>query len=562
MYAARHLMPNFLPLAEAAPGIMEAIRGGGIQENPVLKERLVSFDLEKVSGLSAMLSQGQITRLQELVHGRLSESNLAEARIALGRLELAGLAINYHAQGRPGKVSVATTKPLRGFGDLKKAYSPGVAYASRLVHYDRRYQALVTNVMNSVDIVSDGSAVLGEGPLGPWAFHPVGEGKAGLMLVSTNLDANSRPLDLGEERFRKIYIDNNATPEEVEKYIDDFVETVIRSAPGTGGYNIEDVGNKTCFRILALLQKRMKRLVWHDDQQGTAGVVVASLLASLRIQGKLSPEAVRSLRIVIAGAGAAGIVCGRLIRRALRRICEDFRDDQIIMRDSRGLITTSRTDLSPEKRQFAVSTDLKDLDEVLKGADIFIGVTPVGSLKLTQEQVRSMAHRPVIFALANPDPEILPEEVEEVRDDAIVLTGRADRKNQANNSNKFPGTLAGGLDVGATVSTDDMALAAAFAAAEIPFEPVLSEIQSLYPYELIPGSRDYVVASAFDPRVHFRVAQAVAREAVRSAIATFPFDEEGYAEWFYENRLQNAFVVPSSPSILLKKGASLFASAG
>lgn len=554
MYAAAQLVPGFLGASAAAAGVLQSLQGG-LDNNASLNEQLASFDPASVTGLSSLLAHDLIISLQQLKDGRLSPSDLPKARLALSRLQLAGEAVDYHSRGRPGKVRVATTKPFQSLADLRKAYSPGVAYPSRLVHHDRRYEASFTNVMNSVAIVSDGSACLGDGALGPYAFHPIGEGKAGLMLVQAGLDAHSQPREY--PGFKEIYVDETATPEDVNRYISRVVESVLEMRPAYGAFNLEDISNKTCFRILGLLQQKLNRLIWHDDQQGTAMVVVASLLVGLKIQGKLNRESLRNLRIAVAGAGAAGIVCGRLIRKALRQFCPEFRDEQIIMKDSKGLITTSRKDLTSEKRQFAVNSD-KTFEELLAGVDVFLGVSPANTFKLTPAQIAGFNEKPVILALANPDPETLPEEVEAVRDDAVVFTGRSDRKNQGNNSNAFPGTLSGGLDVGAMISTDEMALTGAFAMAEIPFEPVLPEIQALFDYELIPGSRDYAVASAFDPRVHYRVAAAVAREAVRSGVAAFPFDGDLYPEWFLEHRLENTFVKPKSAAALKKSGPLVF----
>ncbi len=557
MYASLQLAPGFLSAALAAPAVSQALLQGSLTDNLPLAESLRHFDIANASGLRSVLSDPQISRLQQLQDGLLSPEHLGEARIALARLELAGEAVTYHSHGRPGKVSVAATKPFRSLADLKKAYSPGVAYASRLIRHETRYEALLTNVMNSVAVVSDGSTCLGDGALGPYAFHPIGEGKGGIMLVMAGLDAHSQPREW--PGFEEIYVKETASPEMIERYVARAVDDIMAMRPAYGAFNLEDISNKTCFQILERLQEKINRLIWHDDQQGTAMVTVAGLLAALKIQGKYSREAIRDLKIAIAGAGAAGIVCGRLIRQALRRICPEFRDNQIIMKDSRGLISKSRQGLSREKAQFAVDSD-RTFEHLLEtgGYDVFIGVSPVGTFKMTPDQVKGMREKPIIFALANPDPEILPEQVDEIRSDAVVFTGRSDRRNQANNSNAFPGTLAGGLDVGARLSTDDMALAGAFAMAEIPFEPVLSDVQSLFSYPLIPGDPNYAVASAFDPRVHYRVAEAVAREAVRSGVAAFPFDNEGYAEWFLRNRLKNAFVTPSSAGILIKQGLSLF----
>jgi malate dehydrogenase (oxaloacetate-decarboxylating)(NADP+) len=551
MYAASQgQAPHFLRLSKAAPAILEALASGDSnpQSNGALRSALAGFDVGAVPGLNVLLaSQSRVMSLQRLTDGRLSPQDLEEARTALTRLVLAGEAVGYHAGGRPGKVGVTATKSLIGLENLKKAYSPGVAYPSRLIHIDRRYEALVTNVMNSVAVVSDGSACLGDGALGPYAFHPIGEGKAGLMLMFAGLDAYSQPREW--PGFEQVYLRDKPDPEDVEKYISRAVESVMEMRPAYGAFNLEDISNRTCFEILSRLQGRLDRLIWHDDQQGTAMVTVAGLLTALKIQGKYTREAVKDLKIAIAGAGAAGIVCGRLIRQALRRICPEFSDDQVIMKDSRGLITESRKDLSAEKRQFAIRSDKTFEELLLEGVDVFIGVSPVGTFKMTLDQVRRMRPKPIIFGLANPDPEIFPEEVDGTRDDAVVFTGRSDYPNQGNNANAFPGTLAGGLDVGARLSTDDMALAGAFAMAEIPFEAILPDIQELMPYAFV-GSRKYAVASAFDPRVHFRVADAVARAAVAAGVAQFPFNHEDYARWFMENRLVHGFLGLSDPTLL------------
>ncbi|QQR80737.1 MAG: hypothetical protein IPJ69_00780 [Deltaproteobacteria bacterium] len=292
----------------------------------------------------------------------------------------------------------------------------------------------------------------------------------------------------------------------------------------------------------------MGSLAWHDDQLGTSLVTAAAVITSLKIQGKFSKEAISQLRIVIAGAGAAGIACGRTLRSAFRRLCPEFRDDQIIMTDSKGVLRTSRTDLSDEKREFAVNTDKRSVSDVIHGADVFIGVTTAGTLKLSEDDIRAMNPKPIIFCLANPDPEALPELIDSVRDDAICGTGRSDVKNQANNAGAFPGVLAGGLDVGAETLNLDMIVDAAFALAEIPFQSVPHDLQSLYGYELIPGHRDYATASAFDPRAHFAVARAVARRAHLSGLATFDFSarEAMYGPWFLENRLPHGLLKGSA----------------
>lgn len=548
MYGARGLVPGFLNAAAAAVHVSAALQQGGLVGNSALTESLRGLDLERATGLSAILSPDHIRLLNQLRRGSLDRNELPDAKKALARLELAAAAANYHMAGRPGKVEVRPTVPLRGFDDLKKAYSPGVAYPSRLIRLDPRFEAAFTNVLNTVWIVSDGSAVLGDGALGSKAFHPVGEGKAVLMKMFAGLDAISVPLNF--PGFKEIYIDETASPELTERYINRIVDWVMAGRDAFGAVNLEDISNKTCFKILGRLQKDLGRLIWHDDQQGTAMVLVAAILVALRVQGKYSQDAIRNLNIRIAGAGAAGISCARLLYKALSNICPEFSRSRIMLRDSRGAITTGRKDLSPEKRVFAVNAQIQDDEAFLRDADIFIGVSPVGTFKLTPDQLRSMRPRRIIFAMANPDPEILPEEVDEVCSDAVCGTGRADRRNQANNSNSFPGVLAGGLDVGATVSTDDMALAGALAMAEVALAPVLAEVQALYDYELRPSSPCYLVPSAFDPRVHYRVAHAVGRAAVAGGVASFDFDEAGYRDWFFHNRLSYGLIQLANSSLL------------
>ena len=397
-------------------------------------------------------------------------------------------ALAYHAEPRPGKISVEVTKPSATARDLSLAYSPGVAEPVRRIAEDPEAAYAYTGKGNLVGIVTNGTAILGLGNLGHLASKPVMEGKALLFKRFAGLDCFDLEIDALE--------------------VDHFVDTVARVADTFGGINIEDVGAPTCFEIERQLIERCSVPVFHDDQHGTAICVAAGLVNALELQGKRLED----IRVVCLGGGAAGTACLKLL------LTMGVRRENLRVLDRQGCIHTGRKDLPPYKAQFAVDMPCRSLADAIEGADVFLGVS--GADLLSADLLSSMAPRPVIFALSNPDPEIHPDLAHAVRDDVIVATGRSDFPNQVNNVLCFPFIFRGALDVRATVINEAMKTAAVEAIAAIAREPVPAEVVAAYEgitsLEFGPA---YILPKPMDPRLLGAVASAVARAAVDSGVA-------------------------------------------
>ncbi len=424
-------------------------------------------------------------------------------------------ALDYHRMGRPGKIETLPTKPYSSQHDLSLAYSPGVAYPCLEIkeHPENAYE--YTNKGNLMAVISNGSAVLGLGNIGAAAGKPVMEGKALLFKIFAGLDCYDIEID--------------------EKDPEKFIAAVKAISPTFGGINLEDIKAPECFEIERRLKEECDIPVMHDDQHGTAIISAAGLLNALELQGKK----IGDIRLVVNGAGAAAIACTNLyIELGVRR-------ENIVMCDSKGVITSSRTDLNDMKRSFATDRDIHTLAEALEGADVFLGLSVRDVL--TRDMIRSMADRPVVFALANPDPEIAYPEAMASRDDLIFATGRSDYPNQINNVLGFPYIFRGALDVRATAINEDMKLAAVYAIADLAKQPVPSVVNAAYNLESIRYGREYILPKPLDPRLLSAVAPAVARAAMHSGVARRPVtDWEEYEEHLqemmgYDNRLVRRF---------------------
>ena len=424
-------------------------------------------------------------------------------------------ALDYHRMGRPGKIETLPTKPYSSQHDLSLAYSPGVAYPCLEIkeHPENAYE--YTNKGNLMAVISNGSAVLGLGNIGAAAGKPVMEGKALLFKIFAGLDCYDIEID--------------------EKDPEKFIAAVKAISPTFGGINLEDIKAPECFEIERRLKEECDIPVMHDDQHGTAIISAAGLLNALELQGKK----IGDIRLVVNGAGAAAIACTNLyIELGVRR-------ENIVMCDSKGVITSSRTDLNDMKRSFATDRDIHTLAEALEGADVFLGLSVRDVL--TKEMIRSMTDRPVVFALANPDPEIAYSEAMASRDDLIFATGRSDYPNQINNVLGFPYIFRGALDVRATAINEDMKLAAVYAIADLAKQPVPSVVNAAYNLESIRYGREYILPKPLDPRLLSAVAPAVARAAMHSGVARRPVtDWEEYEEHLqemmgYDNRLVRRF---------------------
>lgn len=396
--------------------------------------------------------------------------------------DLRSKALDYHEYPKPGKVSISPTKPFISAKDLSLAYTPGVAEPVREVHKDPENAYRYTNKGNLVAVVTDGSAVLGLGDVGALAGKPVMEGKAVLFKRFADIDV----------------FDIEVTAPSVEA----FIETVANIAPTFGAINLEDIAAPKCFVVEERLRERLDIPVFHDDQHGTAVITCAGLINALEIQGKR----LQDVRIVILGAGAAGIATTRLL------IAMGSKRENIFLVDRKGVIHTSRTDLNIYKQAYAIDTPARTLTEALLGADVFIGVS--GPNLLTPEMLSIMADRPVVFALSNPVPEIMPDVAMATRDDLIIATGRSDFPNQVNNSLCFPFIFRGALDARAKRFNEEILIAAARALAELTKEPVPREVLDAYEIDELSFGKDYIIPTQFDPRLIERIPPKVV-EAVR-----------------------------------------------
>ncbi|OBQ50194.1 malic enzyme-like NAD(P)-binding protein [Halodesulfovibrio spirochaetisodalis] len=399
-------------------------------------------------------------------------------------------ALNYHAAPRRGKVEVVPVKPCNSQKDLSMAYSPGVAEACKEIHANPDAAALYTGRSNLVAVVSDGTAVLGLGNIGPLAGKPVMEGKGVLFKTFADIDVFDINLDVSSA--------------------DELINIVKAMEPTFGGINLEDIKAPECFYIEETLKKEMNIPVFHDDQHGTAVISGAGLINACEITGRN----IEDLKVVVVGAGAAGIACSKFY------VSMGVKRENIFMFDSRGLIHKGREGLNQYKKEFAQDNDYGSLEEVIKGADCFLGLS-VKNL-LSQDMVRSMAKDPIIFAMANPDPEISYPDAKEASPNCIMGTGRSDFPNQVNNVSGFPYIFRGALDVGATIINEEMKLAAAKALAALAKEPVPQEICDAYGVKELTFGVDYVIPKPLDPRVLEWEVAAVAQAAMDTGVAQNP----------------------------------------
>ncbi len=414
-------------------------------------------------------------------------------------------ALRYHESGRPGKIKVVPTKPCKTADELSLAYSPGVAVPCKEIQRDPEAAYSYTARGNLVAVVTNGSAVLGLGNIGALAGKPVMEGKAVLFKRFADIDVFDIEID-------------SQDPEEI-------IRTVELIAPTFGGINLEDIRAPECFEIEQRLKASLDIPVFHDDQHGTAIISAAALLNAIMLTGRH----MGSIKVVCSGAGAAAIAC-----------CKLYKDlgvppENIQMIDSRGVIYKGRTEgMNKYKEEFAIETDSRTLAEAMVGADVFVGLSSAGLV--SKEMVDSMAPQPIIFAMANPDPEITPSDVMAVRHDAICATGRSDFHNQVNNVLGFPFLFRGALDVRATQINEPMKLAAVRALAELARrgEMVPDAVKHAYPGEAFDFGPSYIIPKPFDPRVLLFVAPAVATAAMESGVARLSIDLAEYAKRLHQ----------------------------
>ena len=424
-------------------------------------------------------------------------------------------ALRYHAEGKPGKIEVVPTKPYSTQMDLSLAYSPGVAEPCLEIEKNPLDAYKYTSKGNLVAVISNGTAVLGLGDIGPLAGKPVMEGKGLLFKIFAGIDVFDIEVN--------------------EKDPDKFIETVKAIAPTFGGINLEDIKAPECFKIETRLKEELDIPVMHDDQHGTAIISGAGLINALEIAGKK----IEDVKIVVNGAGAASISCTKLY------IMLGAKKENIIMCDSKGVISTHRTDLNESKKFFATDRDIKTLTEAVVGADVFLGLSVANVL--TQDMVRSMNTNPIVFALANPNPEISYADAMASRDDIIFATGRSDYPNQINNVLGFPYIFRGALDTHAKAINEEMKLAAVYAIAELAKEPVPDVVNAAYKLKRTTFGRDYILPKALDPRLLTRVSCAVAKAAIDSGVSRQTItDWEGYANHLremmgYDNKLLRSF---------------------
>ena len=407
-------------------------------------------------------------------------------------------ALEFHSRGRPGKLEIIPTKPMATQRDLSLAYSPGVAVPVKRIHEDPNAAFDYTTRGNLVAVISNGTAILGLGNLGALASKPVMEGKA--VLFKRFADVDSIDLEVGTED------------------VDEFVNAVRFLGPSFGGINLEDIRAPDCFIIESRLRELMDIPVFHDDQHGTAIISLAGLINALQLTGR----DMRTTKLVCNGAGAAAIACVELAK------AYGMAHDNVIICDTKGVVYQGRTEgMNQWKSAHAVDTKLRTLEEAMRGADVAFGLSAKGAY--SGQMIASMAKNPIIFAMANPDPEITPEEVAEIRDDAIMATGRSDYANQVNNVLGFPYIFRGALDVRATTINDAMKLAAAEALAALAREDVPDEVVAAYQGNRPRFGTRYIIPVPFDPRLISSIPPAVAKAAMDSGVARRPIaDMEAY----------------------------------
>ncbi|PCI99873.1 MAG: NADP-dependent malic enzyme [Flavobacteriales bacterium] len=408
-------------------------------------------------------------------------------------------ALEYHSQGKPGKIEVVPTKPYSTQRDLSLAYSPGVAIPCTEIAENKENVYKYTAKGNLVAVISNGTAVLGLGDLGPEASKPVMEGKGLLFKIFADIDVFDIEVDASD--------------------VDLFVNTVKAIAPTFGGINLEDIKAPECFEIEERLKAELNIPVMHDDQHGTAIISSAAMLNAVELAGKKIEE----IKLVVSGAGASAMSCSKLY------LSLGAKKENIVMLDSKGVIRKDREGLTDDKKHFATDRKIDTLEEAMVGADMFLGLSCGGIL--TKEMLKTMANEPIVFALANPDPEIPYQEAINSRDDIIVATGRSDHPNQVNNVLGFPFIFRGALDVRATCINEEMKLAAVKAIAELAKEPVPEEVNEAYDEKNIVFGRGFIIPKPLDPRLITTVAPAVAKAAMDSGVAQIQIEDwEVYKE--------------------------------
>lgn len=409
-------------------------------------------------------------------------------------------ALKYHSTGRKGKIEVIPTKPYSTQFDLSLAYTPGVAYPCKEIEANPLDAYEYTARANLVAVISNGTAVLGLGDIGALAGKPVMEGKGLLFKVFGDVDVFDIEVD--------------------EKDVDKMVEFCTKISPTFGGINLEDIKAPECFEIEERLKRDLDIPVFHDDQHGTAIISGAGLLNSLEINGKN----IEDLKMVVSGAGAGAISCTKLY------VALGIKKENIVMVDSKGVLTKKRTDLNKYKAEFATDRDISTLAEACVDADVFLGLSVADMM--TKDMLASMAPDPIVFAMANPNPEISYEDAMSTRDDLIFATGRSDYPNQVNNVLGFPFIFRGALDVMASDINEEMKLAAAYALAELAKEPVPQEVAKAYNVEKLEFGRDYIIPKPLDLRLISYVASAVAKAAMDSGVARKPItDWDAYKKY-------------------------------
>lgn len=414
--------------------------------------------------------------------------------------------LKYHREGRPGKIELGITKPCTTQHELSLAYTPGVAEPCRVIEKDPAAAFEYTARGNLVAVITNGTAVLGLGDIGPLAGKPVMEGKGVLFKRFADVDV----FDI----------------EICEKDPDRFIDIVKALEPTFGGINLEDIKAPECFKIEETLIRKMDIPVFHDDQHGTAIITTAGLINALEIVGKKPKD----VKVVFSGAGAAAVACAKMVEAM------GVSHENIWMVDREGVVTVDRAAVEPYRGKFAQAVKPTSLKSALEGADVFIGVSAAGLV--TGEMVKSMAARPIIFAMANPEPEIMPEAARAARPDAIIATGRSDYPNQVNNVLGFPFIFRGALDVVARTINEEMKRAAALALAGLTKEPVPQEICKAYGVTKLEFGPDYIIPKPLDPRVLLWEAPAVAEAAVRTGVARKPITDMTAYRTSLEKRLR------------------------
>jgi len=428
-------------------------------------------------------------------------------------------ALDYHRLPIPGKVALKPTTALATQRDLALAYSPGVAVPCEEIAADPLKAYDYTAKGNLVAVISEGTAVLGLGSIGALASKPVMEGKSVLFKKFANIDSVDVEIDMKT--------DLKADDYDSESYIQKFVDIVAALEPTYGGVNLEDIRAPECFEIERRCKEQMNIPVFHDDQHGTAIIVTAAFTNWIRYSGRDASK----IKLVANGAGASAISCLKLLLSA------GLKKENIIVCDRNGVIYEGRNEgMDPQKEFFANKTDKRTLEEALKDADVFLGLSAAGAVQ--KEWVKGMGEKPLLMTLANPTPEIMPEEAREAKPDAVICTGRSDYPNQVNNVLCFPFLFRGALDVGATAINEDMKLACVEAIAELARKEVTAEVASVYSEETLEFGAEYLIPKPFDPRLIVDLSIAVAKAAIKSGVAKRPIkDFEAY-----EQKLQQFFI--------------------